>query len=63
MLINLLSCLLYTSPVSKNTVTGVFWVMANTRVRMVSGMTASREAVADVYKRQPSRPSRAHPGR
>ena len=33
-------------PVSKNTVTGVFWVMANTRVRMVSGMTASREAVA-----------------
>ena len=35
-------------PVSKNTVTGVFWVMANTRVRMVSGMTASREAVAAV---------------
>ena len=33
-------------PDSKNTVTGVFWVMANTRVRMVSGMTDSSDAVA-----------------
>ncbi len=54
-------------PVSKNTVTGVFWVMANTRVRMVSGMTASREAVAasapsrvsNSYHSQPTAPTSA----
>ena len=54
-------------PVSRNTVTGVFWVMANTRVRMVSGMTASREAVAasapsrvsSSYHSQPTAPTSA----
>ena len=33
-------------PLSRNTVTGVLSRMANTRVRMVSGITASREAAA-----------------
>ena len=33
-------------PLSRNTVTGVLSRMANTRVRMVSGITARREAAA-----------------
>ena len=45
-------------PDSKNTVTGVFWVIANTRVRIVSGMTASSEAVA---ASAPSRVSSSYP--
>ena len=54
-------------PDSKNTVTGVFWVMANTRVRMVSGMTDSSDAVAasapsrvrSSYPSQPTAPTSA----
>ena len=33
-------------PDSRKTVTGILSTMANTRVRMVSGITASREAAA-----------------
>ena len=58
-------------PESRNTVTGVFCRMANTRVRMVRGITASRLAAAvpspsmthSSYTNQPMAPTSAQVGR